>query len=157
MRNCLVRGFVAKSTTQVLQLSGSGSFVNNTVVTNGFGSAAASPVAATISGGSVSNCVFALNNGGDVAQTGGTVAHSRFAEADGANGNTARDPSLRNPAKGDYTLRPGSPCRNAGSNAAWDSLAGAVDLAGEPRLFGKVIDMGCYELQVGGGTMLLLQ
>ena len=51
MRNCLVKGFVAKSTTQVLQLSGSGSFVNNTVVTNGFGSAATSPVAATVAGG----------------------------------------------------------------------------------------------------------
>ena len=157
VRNCLIKGFVAKSATQVLQLSGSGSFVNCTVVTNGFGTAAASPVAATIAGGSVSNCVFAINNGGDVTRTSGTVAYSRFGEADGANGNTARDPTFRNPAAGDYTLRPGSPCRNTGSNAAFDALTDTVDLAGNPRLFGKRIDMGCYELQSGAGTMLLLQ
>ena len=156
MRNSLVRGAVAGTAAQALYTTG-GSFVNNTVVTNGFGSAAASPIAASVAGGSVSNCVFAINNGGDVTRTSGTVAYSRFGEADSANGNTARDPSFRNPAAGDYTLRPGSPCRNAGSNAALGALTDAIDLAGNPRLFGKVIDMGCYELQMGGGTMLLLK
>ena len=34
---------------------------------------------------------------------------------------------------------------------------GDTDFAGNPRLFGKHIDMGCYELQSGAATMLLLQ
>ena len=33
----------------------------------------------------------------------------------------------------------------------------ASDLAGLPRLFGKVIDIGCHELQSGAGTLLFLQ
>ena len=159
MRNCLVKGFVAKSTTQVLQLSGSGSFVNNTVVTNGFGSAAASPVAATISGGSISNCLFAVNNGGDIAQTGGIVAYSRYAEAEGGT-NLSRAPVFRNPAKGDWRLDPTSPGIDAGDWTALGESREAVramsDLSGASRLFGGKVDMGCYESRVAG-TMILLR
>ena len=34
--------------------------------------------------------------------------------------------------------------------------AASVDLLGAPRLYGKIIDMGCFELQSGGGTMVIL-
>ncbi len=156
MKSSLIRGAVAGTAAQALYATG-GSFVNCTVVTNGFGTTASSPIAASVAGGSISNCVFAINNGGDVIRTSGPVAYSRFGEADGANGNISRDPSFRNPAAGDYTLRPSSPCRNTGSNAAYGAPEAATDLAGNPRLFGKHIDMGCYEIQVGGGTMLLLR
>ena len=142
----------------MLQLSGSGSFVNNTVVTNGFGSAAASPVAATIAGGSVSNCLFAINNGGDVAQTGGMVAHSLFAEAEGGT-NLSRAPVFRNAAAGDWRLAPASPGIDAGDWTALGATRADVramsDLSGTSRLFGGQVDMGCYESRVAGTVILL--
>jgi hypothetical protein len=86
-----------------------------------------------------------------------SVTYSCYAAAtEGANGNTAQNPRLRarDPV---YTLGGASPCRNTGSNAAFGAPAAAVDLAGEPRLFGKSIDMGCFELQSGAGTILFMR
>lgn len=114
---------------------------------------------ATISGGSVSNCVFALNNGGDIAQTGGIVAYSRFTEAEGGT-NLSRVPVFRNPAKGDWRLNPTSPCIDAGDWTALgesrESVRAMLDLSGASRLFGGKVDMGCYESRVAG-TMILLR
>ena len=165
MRNCLVEGFVAKSNTQALNLTG-GSFVNNTVVTNGFGTAAASPIAATVAGGSVSNCVFAVNNGGDIAQTGGTVAYSCYAEADNANGNISAAPMLMLPeeareGKPAWSLKSGSPCINKGSyfalGATKDAVRQQIDLIGRPRFVSFGVDMGCFESAGGAGTMIFLK
>ncbi len=87
-----------------------------------------------------------------------SVTYSCYAAAtEGANGNTARNPMLRARESGRYTLNGGSPCRNTGSNGAFGAPADAVDLLGAPRLYGKVIDMGCFEFQSGAGTMLILQ
>jgi hypothetical protein len=161
VRNCLVDGNWSpkKDNQGVGVTAASASFVNNTVVTNGFGSAATSPVAATVAGGSVSNCLFAVNNGGDIAQTGGIVVYSRYAEAEGGT-NISRAPVFRNPAKGDWRLDPTSPCVDAGDWTALGESREAVramsDLSGASRLFGGQVDMGCYESRVAG-TMILLR
>ena len=87
-----------------------------------------------------------------------SVTYSCYAAAtERVNGNTARDPLLRSREPGRYTFSAASPCRNSGSNEAFGALTDAVDLMGNSRLFGKRIDMGCYELQMGGGTMLFLR
>ena len=86
-----------------------------------------------------------------------SVTYCCYAAAtEGANGNTARNPLLRQREPGRYTFGVDSPCRNSGSNEAFGALTDAVDLANNRRLFGKRIDMGCYELQMVG-TMLLLK
>ena len=157
IENTLIEGAVAGSDAQALHVDG-GSAVNCTVVTNGFGSAAASPVAATVAGGSVSNCLFAVNNGGDIAQTGGIVAYSRFTEAEGGT-NLSRAPVFRNAAAGDWRLSPASPGIDAGDWTALGATRADVrtlsDLSGAPRLFGGQVDMGCHESRVAGTVILL--
>ena len=61
----------------------------------------------------------------------------------------------RNRRIGWYAPRRNSPAVNAGLEQSW--AAGTFDLAGNPRLYGRHIDMGCYELQSGAGTMLLMR
>lgn len=58
-------------------------------------------------------------------------------------GNIAKDPLMRSARRGKFSLRPGSPCVDAGDNLGW--TADDVDLAGATRVYNKVIDMGCYE------------
>ena len=55
---------------------------------------------------------------------------------------------------GNYKIRVSSLVRDAG---AAEADASAKDLAGNPRLFGKAIDIGCHELQFGAATILLLR
>ncbi len=52
---------------------------------------------------------------------------------------------------GDFTPRPGTILANRGVNP---SYAAAVDLAGNPRVFGKAIDIGCYEAQQNSGLII---
>ena len=53
---------------------------------------------------------------------------------------------LKDTENADYHLRQGSPCINKGAlTAPRKKLVGSYDLAGKKRVFGKSIDMGCYE------------
>lgn len=63
----------------------------------------------------------------------------------GMAGNLDAHPLFADPAAGDYRLQAGSPCRDRGTNGAW--MAGAVDLAGAPRLANLTVDIGAYEYQ----------
>jgi hypothetical protein len=54
----------------------------------------------------------------------------------------AEDPQFMSPGT-DYRITYGSPCRDAGTNQPW--MVGATDLAGMPRIYGGIVDMGCYE------------
>ena len=62
-----------------------------------------------------------------------------------------------------YSILRKSPARNAGVNAAW--MEGAVDLAGNPRIFHDeddevdVVDIGCYECCLAklSGLMIILR
>ena len=65
------------------------------------------------------------------------------------------DPGFADAAKGDYRLTIASPLRNAGKTADWQT--GATDLDGQRRVWGKGVDIGCYELQYGYGIMLFVR
>jgi len=53
------------------------------------------------------------------------------------------DPLFAQPAAGNYRLGTGSPCLDAGSNAA--SGLPATDIEGNARILGSAVDMGAYE------------
>ena len=61
--------------------------------------------------------------------------------------------TFRSPGRGDFRLRSRSQAVDAGTVPA-DGLP-AVDLRGDPRVFRKVVDFGCYESQAGGLTVLV--
>ena len=58
--------------------------------------------------------------------------------------------------KGDYTLPTTSPACNKGTTTGL-VLRPAVDLLGNPREFGKAIDIGCYECQRLPGLAILIK
>lgn len=82
-----------------------------------------------------------------------TVNSSCFAEAAQVpdKGNVAADPLFRR----EYHIGPDSPCCNTGANLGWEK--GGKDLDGNPRLFRKRVDMGCYECQIGPGLRILVR
>lgn len=63
---------------------------------------------------------------------------------------------FRNAAGGNYTLKTGCAGCNAGTANGLARLP-SVDLAGNPRVFGKAIDVGCYECQRNTGLVVLVQ
>ena len=70
-------------------------------------------------------------------------------------GNFGADPRFRNVAIGDYRLRFNSPAVNAGSFREW--MANSIDLDGKPRIYGKAVDIGCYEVQTSAASVLMVQ
>ena len=62
------------------------------------------------------------------------------------------DPSFADAEHGDYRLRMGSPCINAGSNVY--ALAES-DLDGNPRIARSTVDIGCYEFQPTNETQTI--
>ena len=64
----------------------------------------------------------------------------------GGTGNFTGDPVFINYTGGNLRLLSNSPCVNAGTNQIW--MTGAVDLDGNPRIFGGGrVDIGAYEYQ----------
>ena len=140
VRNCLVDGNWSpkKDNQGVGVTAASASFVNNTVVTNGCADRPAG-IGANLAAGTVRNSVFWGTVGSDASQGGATVANCLFGGAS----------PFRNPARGDWRLRSGSPCIGAGDWTALGASPEAVramrDLGGQPRLFGGQVDIGCFE------------
>jgi hypothetical protein len=52
---------------------------------------------------------------------------------------------------GDYRLRMGSPCVNAGTNQDW--MTNSVDLDGNARILNNFVDIGAYERLLWQGTI----
>ena len=122
-------------------------------------------------GGTLKNCIVAFNtrcgqpedtaywntDGSNLTAANyqnccGYPAVSKFSAA---NGCVAADPKFVDPANGDFTLQPGSPCKNAGANDAW--MADATDLLGNPRIAGDTVDIGCYEFEIFSGLRVILR
>lgn len=120
-----------------------------------------------MSGGTTTNCIFWGNtaklNGAQIwgISTDG-VNHSAIENGcnvcgDGTgnisiaadNENENNGPWFVNPEAGDYRLQACSPCINVGDNSAL-STNDMTDLAGNPRIYDNMVDMGTYEFQ--GGT-----
>ena len=60
--------------------------------------------------------------------------------------------SYRSKRRGEYTVTRG-PTIDAGTNLTW--MADAVDLMGRPRIIGKIVDIGCFELETSRATRLM--
>ena len=157
LRNCLLDGNTGTGAGAALLVSGSGAKVYNcTVVTNLGG------VAASASAGTIANAIFWGNPAGDLTFADlATVRNSDWSEnTSPRNGNLSADPLFKRPQSGDWSLQPVSPCRDTGDWSFLGATRGDVkalsDLAGNSRLFGGQVEMGCYETGVPG-TMLILQ
>lgn len=157
VENCLISGNWSPSTVYQGIGIDNGSFVNNTVVSNGFNGTALSPVVASMKNGKIVNSIFASNVSDLVSATGGTISYSRFAGATGE-GNISSDPCFRNAAGGDWRLNPGSPCIDTGDFAALgdkQSVRAKKDITGGRRFVRSGIDMGCYENQSAGTALIM--
>jgi hypothetical protein len=69
---------------------------------------------------------------------------------------TDQAPGFVDPGAGNFRLRHGSPCIDAGVNLDW--MAGAVDLDGSNRVVGGAVDLGAYEFcerPTAGAAILL--
>ena len=122
-------------------------------------------------GGTVTNTIIACNLRGDSMETGKTwclnvgtpsdayrnccvwpaVADVFLAE----NGCKNEDPKFKDAANGDFTLALNSHCKNAGILEGW--MDGASDLAGNPRVYKDVPDIGCYELLYPLGLVITIR
>ena len=94
----------------------------------------------------------------DVAVADGVECDVRRSCATGLpseNHNVSSDPKFCGAAKGDFRIRSGSPCFNAGELR--DGMASEVDLDGNPRVRGRRPDMGCYERPSNFGAMMLVR
>ncbi|NLF40235.1 hypothetical protein GX586_12375, partial [bacterium] len=98
-----------------------------------------------VQGGTVYNSIIYANIPANVAVTAGGAlfGYSCIVPLEAGQGNIAALPLFTNAASGDYSLSELSPCIDAGTNLA--ELAGTLDLAGMPRIFGARADMGAYE------------
>ncbi len=65
-----------------------------------------------------------------------------------------RESMFKNFEGGDFTPKPGNALANKG---ATPSYVATVDLAGNPRVFGKAIDVGCYEVQRNSGFIVRIR
>ena len=96
----------------------------------------------------INNIVFG-NSLDNIASSGGTVMHNCADTVIAGEGNIAANPLFMNPAAGDFSLRPGSPAIDAGTN-----LVGiADDLSGTARPQGARFDMGAIERVPGTGDL----
>jgi len=75
-----------------------------------------------------------------------TVSYSCIAGGYPGTGNINMNPLFCAPASEDYHLQPGSPCIDAGDNSAIPPSV-TTDLDDAPRIMGKAVDMGAYELK----------
>lgn len=139
VRGCTITGNISVShATAGILVSGGGATIANTIVYFNTGPAGAQNTINQISGGGVTySCVQ-----GGIAGT----------------GNVSGDPLFTNSGGGDYTLAGGTPCADAGNNAAVPALsttdhAGLLRIADDPAAADTgsgtrpIVDMGAFERQ----------
>ena len=111
--------------------------------------------------GKVINCVFSGNRDEfgtehDFAGSTDGVSFSRSVDlVAGVRGNVSADPCFKNAVRGNFRPRASSPIIDAGTNLVWTAAADAVDLDGCRRCVNKTVDMGCYEHQWSGFTLIV--
>lgn len=96
-------------------------------------------------GGILRNCILYSNSAAvsDPNWTASDISYTcTWPMPEGA-GNITNEPRFMDYAADDYHLSSNSPCINAGTNMPW--MSGGVDLDGNPRIFGEIVDLGCYE------------
>jgi hypothetical protein len=98
-------------------------------------------------GSKMTNCIVYYNiaQGSQSNYYGGTLNYCSTIPLPIGIGNITNAPLFVNQAGGNLHLQSGSPCINAGLNSA---APGSVDLDGNPRIVGGIVDMGAYESSV---------
>ena len=105
-------------------------------------------------GGRVVNTILAGNrtnsaaNDYDWSDEFGTWSHClswplATAHMTAANGCINADPMFTDAANGNLAPKRRSPCRNAGIVESW--MTSATDIVGNPRVYDRLVDIGCYE------------
>jgi hypothetical protein len=176
MRNSLIYKNATnkgESKLGVIYVTGNARMENCTVVSNTCGAYPAVYVAKTTAGGSaavVNNIAWgnyfrvtpsAAYQGGadwfvDTTASGFAWSNNCTAVAYQAGDRTVtEDPRFRAPANFDYALGKGTPCRNKGVRLDW--MDGALDLNGNPRIFGTRPDIGAIEFTGRDGTTIMLR
>ena len=176
MRNSLIyrnRTYANESKLGVVYVTGGARMENCTVVSNTCGAYPAVYVAKTTAGGSaaVVNTIAwgnyhnappaAAHPGGAdwlVDSTASGIAWSNNCAAvayQAGDRTVTEDPRFRAPANFDYTLGKGTPCRNKGVRLDW--MDGALDLNGNPRIFGTRPDVGAFEFTGRDETTIMLR
>jgi hypothetical protein len=155
VRNCLIYKNYSPVSSAGIYV-GPGALMENCTVVSNTSPGNAGPAVGTAAGASVLNSIIWGNRYTNATPSsfGGppTIAFTRTEFAWAGEGNTTADPIFVNPAAGDFTLRGASPCVNTGSNIAW--MAEAVDLAGNRRIIGSMVDMGAFECQRVAGSVI---
>ena len=125
--------------------------VKNTINTKSFGA---------VYGGIHKNCII-IDNDNDIG--GGTFYNTIYAKSESPKTTPTltdciqtTDAKFNAGAKADlpyYYLRASSPARDAGMDVGWTSAS--VDLLGSKRVKGNTVDLGCYECQIAGFTIIV--
>ena len=154
VRNTLVFGNTAKREGGGIRISNAAARLANVTIANNRSLETPNGHGLYMTAGIASNVIVHANGiapfryeAGNVYKTGGTLVQSCATPLQTGAGNMAADPLFVSPATGDFSLLPGSPCRDAA-----DSAPGVtVDLEGNPRPVdgggdaGARYDLGCYE------------
>lgn len=117
------------------------------------------------SGVSITNTIVHSNTSGDAAgnillKAGETAifSHCCAPELGGIVTCTADDPLFNldwKPELPYWSIRSKSPCKGTGAKADW--MEGATDLDGNPRIFGRRPDIGCYENMTASGLSFIVR
>ena len=79
----------------------------------------------------------------------------RFKSLHGCDGCVTTNPKFADYGKGDFTLRPSSPCKDTALLEPW--MANAFDIAGNARVLDGGPNMGCYEFVLIKGMVILVR
>ena len=93
--------------------------------------------------GTLYNCIVYYNHGVKANYSKSALSYCCTTPDPGGVGNITNGPMFVYFAAGNLRLSSDSPCINAGTNQDW--MMGAVDLDGNPRIAGELVDMGAYE------------
>lgn len=160
--NCLISG--NSGAYGAVALAGAAKLVNCTVVTNTSGYEV-DGIICKDANPQVLNCAFYGNGGTPALEWGGAngVCYSFCGFA--ADCTAGSDGSVIGPSdfvdftNGDCRVASGGALVNHGSDRTAYSQAGAVsatDLSANPRFHGRRLDIGCYELPLASGLMILI-
>ena len=116
-----------------------------------------------ITGGKVVNTI--VSPSGDVLpeksiyKTGGAFSYCFVPSLaiEGVKNFTAENPGFRNAGKGDYRLSASSPCLDKGDDSYWQDIEKPLDLAGQPRISHRAVDVGAYEFSSILGTLMIVR
>jgi hypothetical protein len=98
-------------------------------------------------GGTASNSIIYFNSsakGTNISENAATFYCCTLPLAMVGTGNITNAPQFLNMAAGDFRLQSSSPCINAGKNSY---VTISTDFAGNARIVGGTVDIGCYEFQ----------